>query len=129
VRNSRPLRITLGILGWVLAIGGGLVAGLYSSDNTACGTSAGVTVRSLSQTAQNSCVLYGTLWTLGIVLAVVGIVMLAGWIALLVKQAGDVPSSHTPTRAKPGWYRVPELGGRLAYWNGKKWIPPDQPGS
>jgi hypothetical protein len=134
------VRNALGIFGFILAIGGALVAGIYSSDNAACGTSIGVTARSLSQTAQNSCVLYGTLYTLGIVLAVVGIVLLVGWVALLVRLSGQpaapssapapppqprTPGSWAPPAGGPGWYRLGDLDGPLAFWNGQQWERPE----
>lgn len=117
----RGLVVTFGILGWLLAIGGGLLAGIYSSDNAACGSSLGVTARSLSQTAQNSCVLYGTLWTLGIVFAVIGIVLLAGWVVLLVRAP---PRAADPAKPKPGIYEIPGQGGRQGYWDGEAWRMP-----
>lgn len=134
----RSTRNVLGVAGWILAIAGGLISGLYSSDNAACGSSVGVAARSLNQTAQSSCVLYGTLVTLGIVVAAIGLILLAGWVALLVRLSGageaeaapgaraaatgKAPTvTRDPASAPAGWYKVGHQDGPLGYWDGQRW--------
>ena len=56
---------------------------------------------------------------------IVGVVLLIVWLVKVASRS-STPASTTPAASRPaGWYPVPDGSGRVAWWDGEKWI--DQP--
>ena len=64
-----------------------------------------------------------------LVAVVAGVVLLIMWLVKAASRLSPQPVASADAPRPAGWYPVPDGSGRVAWWDGEKWVdrPPPAP--